>query len=74
MKAAKRLADAQKTQADTIIGTDARAARLREKLLEPLEGIVRENVTPMEKIEGINILHVDGVNGGNGGTLMPPTR
>jgi Flotillin len=43
-------------------------------LLERLEGIVRESVTPMEKIESINILHVDRMNCGNGGTLMPPTR
>ncbi|MDB5516001.1 MAG: hypothetical protein JWQ17_2759, partial [Tardiphaga sp.] len=31
-------------------------------------GIVRESVKPMEKIEGIRILHVDGLNGsGSGG-------
>jgi uncharacterized membrane protein YqiK len=33
-------------------------------LLERIEGIVRESVKPMEKIEGIRILHVDGLNGG----------
>ena len=38
----------------------ARAGRLREKLLDHIEGIVRESVRPMEKIEGIKILHVDG--------------
>src|SRR6185436_4252182 len=31
------------------------------------EGIVRESVKPMEKIEGIRILHVDGLAGGGGG-------
>jgi uncharacterized membrane protein YqiK len=40
---------------------------LRAKLLDHLEGIVRESVKPMEKIEGIKILHVDGLNGGTGG-------
>ena len=45
----------------------ARAGRLREKLLERIEGIVRESVKPLEKIEGIKILHVDGINGGSSG-------
>jgi len=45
----------------------ARAGRLREKLLERIEGIVRESVKPLEKIEGIKILHVDGGNGTNSG-------
>jgi hypothetical protein len=36
-------------------------------LLERIEGIVRESVKPMEKIEGIRILQVDGLNGGGGG-------
>ena len=34
--------------------------RLREKLLDRIEGIVRESVRPMEKIDGIKILHIDG--------------
>jgi hypothetical protein len=45
----------------------ARDGRLREKLLERIEGIVRESVKPLEKIEGIKILHVDGINGGSSG-------
>jgi hypothetical protein len=35
--------------------------------LERIEGIVRESVKPMEKIEGIRILQVDGLNGGGHG-------
>jgi uncharacterized membrane protein YqiK len=54
-------------EADNLLSEEARAGRLREKLLERLEGIVRESVKPMERIEGIKILHVDGVNGGAGG-------
>src|SRR4029078_1982420 len=45
----------------------ARYSLFRRKLLDRIEGIVRESVKPMEKIEGIRILSVDGLNGGNGG-------
>ena len=45
----------------------ARHSLFRRKLLDRIEGIVRESVRPMEKIEGIRILQVDGLNGGNGG-------
>ena len=38
----------------------------RRKLLDRIEGIVRESVKPMEKIEGIRILQVDGLNGTGG--------
>jgi uncharacterized membrane protein YqiK len=56
----------QINEADNMLSQDARTGRLREKLLERIEGIVRESVRPLEKIEGIKILHVDGVNGGGG--------
>jgi uncharacterized membrane protein YqiK len=55
----------QLNEAENILTDAARAGRLREKLLERIEGIVRESVKPLEKIEGIKILHVDGVNGGS---------
>ena len=45
----------------------ARQSLFKRKLLEHIEGIVRESVKPMEKIEGIRILHVDGLNGSQGG-------
>lgn len=54
-------------ESENALSEDARQARLREKLLERLEGIVRESVRPMEKIEGIKILHVDGIGGHEGG-------
>jgi Flotillin len=50
-----------------VLTDQARYSLFRRKLLDRIEGIVRESVKPMEKIEGIRILHVDGLAGGNGG-------
>ncbi|GAN76803.1 flotillin domain-containing protein [Acidisphaera rubrifaciens] len=54
-------------EADNVLSGEARASRVRMKLLDKIEGIVRESVRPMEKIEGINILHVDGLGAGQDG-------
>ena len=40
---------------------------MRLRLIDRLEAIIRESVKPMEKIEGIKILQVDGFGGGGGG-------
>jgi uncharacterized membrane protein YqiK len=56
----------QLNEADNLLSDEARAGRLRGKLIEHIEGIIRESVKPMEKIDGIKILHVDGLNGGAG--------
>ena len=68
-------AEAQRlrNEAENILSEDARAGRLREKMIDRLEGIVRESVRPMEKIDGIKILHVDGLTGGSGGGHRSPT-
>jgi uncharacterized membrane protein YqiK len=50
----------QLNEAENALSESARAARFRGKLLERIEGIVRESVRPMEKIDGIKILHIDG--------------
>ncbi|MDG4878706.1 flotillin domain-containing protein [Mesorhizobium sp. WSM4935] len=57
----------QINEAENLLSSEARAGRLRGKLLDHMEGIIRESVKPMEKIDGIKILHVDGINGGSGG-------
>jgi len=61
-------AEAQRAfnEAENVLSDAARASLFRRRLLERIEGIVRESVKPMEKIEGIRILQVDGL-GGNGG-------
>jgi uncharacterized membrane protein YqiK len=63
----------QLNEAENLLSNEARAGRLRGKLLDHLEGIVRESVKPMEKIEGIKILHIDGMNGGGSGTTRNVT-
>ena len=56
-----------RNEAENVLSDDARAASLRSRLIDRLESIVRESVRPMEKIEGIRILHVDGLGGAGGG-------
>ena len=46
---------------------EARMSALRMKLVEKAEAIIRESVRPMERIEGIKILQVDGLGGSSGG-------
>jgi uncharacterized membrane protein YqiK len=57
-------------EAHNMLTPEARMSALRLKLVDRAEGIIRESVRPMERIEGIKILHVDGLGGGasvNGG-------
>jgi len=54
-------------EAQNMLSPDARLSAMRMKLIDKLEAIIRESVKPMERIEGIKILHVDGLGGGGGG-------
>ncbi|MDM0044032.1 flotillin domain-containing protein [Variovorax dokdonensis] len=54
-------------EAQNVLSNDARASALRLKLVEKAEAIIRESVRPLERIEGIKILQVDGLGGGGGG-------
>ena len=62
-------AEAQRlmNEAHNMLTPEARMSALRMKLVEKAEAIIRESVRPMERIEGIKILHVDGL-GGSGGS------
>lgn len=44
---------------------EARNSLFRQKLLDKMEGIIRESVRPMERIDGIKIISVNGLAGGN---------
>ena len=57
----------QLNEAENLLSDAARLSRFRAKLLDRIEGIVRESVRPMEKIEGIKILHVEGATGSGTG-------
>ncbi len=62
-------AEAQRlmNEAHNMLTPEARMSALRMRLVEKAEGIIRESVRPMERIEGIKILHVDGLGGSGGG-------
>lgn len=61
-------AEAQRlgNEAENVLSDGARTSLFRRKLLDRVEGIVRESVKPMERIEGIKIVHFDGLGGGSG--------
>ncbi|MBY0323088.1 MAG: flotillin family protein [Reyranella sp.] len=54
-------------EAQNLLSADARLSAMRLRLIDKLDSIIRESVKPMERIEGIKILHVDGFGGGGGG-------
>ena len=50
-------------EAHNMLSPDARVTKLRLRVIDKVEAIIRESVKPMERIEGIKILHVDGLVG-----------
>ncbi|MAY62821.1 MAG: flotillin [Rhizobiales bacterium] len=54
-------------EAENIRSDASRRSGLHKALVENLPAIIRESVKPMEKIDGIKILHVDGMPGFSGG-------
>ncbi len=58
----------QMNEAINVLTLESRQSEMRNRLIDKLEGIIRESARPMERIEGIKILQVDGLTGGyNGG-------
>ncbi|MBL8587706.1 MAG: flotillin family protein, partial [Methylobacteriaceae bacterium] len=68
-------AEAQKllNEAENVLTDPARASLFRRKLLEHVEGIVAASVKPLEKIQDIRIMQLDGVTGGGGAREGSPT-
>jgi uncharacterized membrane protein YqiK len=54
-------------KAANLLTPEARQSAMRRQLIDKLEGIIRESVKPLERIEGIKVLHVDGLGGGHSG-------
>ncbi len=52
-------------EAANMLTPEARTSAMRMKLLDRLEAIIRESGKPLERIEGIKILQVDGLMGGS---------
>jgi uncharacterized membrane protein YqiK len=53
----------QMNEAQNVLTPASRMSAMRLRLIEKIEGIIRESVKPLEKIEGIKILQVDGLGG-----------
>jgi uncharacterized membrane protein YqiK len=54
-------------EAHNVLTPEARTSALRLRLVEKIDAIVRESARPLERIESIKILQVDGLAGGGGG-------
>lgn len=54
-------------EADNILNAGILEARIRQVLIENLPAIIRESVKPMERIDGIKIIQVEGLQGGGNG-------
>lgn len=56
-------------EASNVLSPDARTSALRMRIVEKMDAIIRESVKPMERIDSIKILQLDGFGaiGGPGG-------
>jgi uncharacterized membrane protein YqiK len=56
----------QMNEAQNVLTPEARQSAFRMRLVDKVDSIIRESVKPMEKLESIRILQVDGLGGGGG--------
>lgn len=69
-------ADGQKAlnEAQNMLSAEQIAMQIRMELIKALPQIIEESVKPMQQIDGIKIIQVDGLNGGNGGVAEEGTN
>ncbi len=53
-------------QAANLLTPESRMSAMRLRLIDNLEAIIRESAKPLERIESIKIMQVDGLGGGGG--------
>jgi len=61
-------AERLRNEAENLLTEDARAGRLRARLIDKLEAVIAETVKPIGKIDGIKMVHMGGADAGDGGT------
>jgi uncharacterized membrane protein YqiK len=61
-------------EANNIASPEARVSALRLRLVEKLDTIIRESVKPMEKIEGIKVVHLEGLTAPAGAGGSPDSE
>ena len=59
-------------EADNLLSVEQVGMKVKLAIVDRLQEIIRESVRPMERIEGIRILQVGGLNGGDGGASAGP--
>jgi uncharacterized membrane protein YqiK len=58
-------------EADNVLSPDAKDLKIKLAAIERMEGVIRESVKPLERIDGIKILQVDGLGGNGAGGAIP---
>ncbi len=51
-------------EAENILSSEQITMQVKVKLIENLDAIIRESVKPMEQIDSIKVIQIDGLNGG----------
>jgi uncharacterized membrane protein YqiK len=61
-------------EAENTLSPEIVALHIKKALIDALPEIIRESVKPMEKIDGIKIMHVEGLSGGGSNGQQSPAE